>query len=412
MKKQLFFQQRKRLLMLKPAKVITIIFSVSLIFITGCKKEVQSGEPITSVTNAEALSKLPKEMPAPLIAKFGKSTTSSPNQRTSPGSVATDVLQIHPEYREMILRALKLSTTTCNDNTSLNQWLGQRLSNWNSTVITYAVNTAMLDLPLYYSLVFENSSSNQYFGKNGEYSHIMAKTFKDLKRFWNIQSDNIVLAGMHGATLRDPAKIFKTYRAVYGLGPEDAQYYTDLVSALLKAFPQYENGDHPIFTFNSFSLSSFSDPYLGTIPSKIIMGDGIMEGFEAIGFKDVAPQAILAHEFGHQIQFQLNVFGTATGPEATRRTELMADAYSAYYLSHARGASMQWKRIQQFLQVFFNIGDCSVTSDGHHGTPSQRMASANWAYQLANNQQKQGFILSSQEFTALFEAALPEILTH
>ena len=90
----------------------------------------------------------------------------------------------------------------------------------------------------------------------------------------------------------------------------------------------------------------------------------------------------------------------------------MADAYSAYYLSHARGASMQCKRVQQFLQVFFNIGDCSITSNSHHGTPTQRMAAANWAYQLANNQQKQGFILSSREFKTRFEASLPEILTH
>lgn len=415
MKNNLLFKQIKRHLLPYSAKVLTTIFAVSLFFITGCKKEIRSGDPFTSdnkTANADALAKLPAEMPGALTARLGKTAASSPNQRAIPGSAAPDVLQIHPEYREMVLRALRLSSTTCNDNTSLNQWLGQTISNWTPTVINYAVNTAMLDLPRYYSFAFENSSSNQYFGKKGEYTHVMNKTFKDLKRFWNIQSDKIVLTAMHRAMLRDQDKVFKTYQAVYGLDTEDAQYYTDLVEALLQVFPQYENGDHPIFTFNSFSSSSFTDPYLGRIPAKIIIGDGIMEGLAAIGYEDIAPQAMLAHEFGHQIQFQLNVFGTATGPEATRRTELMADAYAAYYLSHARGASMQWKRVQQFLQVFFNIGDCSITSDGHHSTPTQRMAAANWAYQLANNQQKQGFILSSQEFTALFDAQLPEILAH
>ncbi len=414
MKSNLFFKQIRRHLLINPSKVITMMFAVSLCVIMSCKKEIRSGYPISDnkTTNADALAKLPAEMPAPLISKFGKATASSPNQRIMSGSGSVDVLQIHPEYREMVLRALRLSSTTCDDNTNLNRWLVQTLSDWTPTVINYAINTAMTDLPMYYSLAFENSSSNQYFGKDGEYTNIMNKTFKDLKRFWNIQSDKIVLTAMHGAMLRDQDKVFKTYQAVYGLNTEDAQYYTDLVEALLQVFPQYENGDHPIFTFNSFSSNSFTDSYLGTIPSKIIIGDGIMDGFAAIGYKDIAPQAILAHEFGHQIQFQLNIFGSATGPEATRRTELMADAYSAYYLSHARGASMQWKRVQQFLEVFFNIGDCSITSDGHHGTPTQRMAAANWAYQLANNQQKQGFILSSQEFTALFEAQLPEILTH
>ena len=171
--------------------------------------------------------------------------------------------------------------------------------------------------------------------------------------------------------------------------------------------PQYRDGNHPIFTFNAFAQSGFNFPPYGVIPDKIIMGDGILEAYNAIGYSDVAPQAILAHEFGHHIQFQLNLFTDETSPEATRRTELMADAYSAYYLSHARGASMQWKRVKQFLQVFVNIGDCSFTSDNHHGTPTQRMAAAEWGYSVANNAQKQGQILSAQEFTRLFEAQLP-----
>ncbi len=129
-------------------------------------------------------------------------------------------------------------------------------------------------------------------------------------------------------------------------------------------------------------------------------------------FDDVAPQAILAHEFGHHIQIQLDLFTDEISPEATRRTELMADAYSAYFLSHARGAAMQWKRVRQFLEVFYNIGDCAFTNDGHHGTPTQRMAAADWGYSVANDAQKQGHILTSQEFAALFEAQLPVLVTY
>ena len=356
--------------------------------------------------------RLPAEVPAPLMIKPGKFASSSSKEKGKPGAAFGNVLNVHTEYRNVVLRALKLSETTCDDNTKVYQWLSQQLSDWNSTVAGYAYNTAMLDLPMYYALVFENSGSNQYFGTRGQYTQRLSKAFKDLKRFWNIQSNGIVLAAMHGSMLRDKDKLIKTYQAVYDLNTEDALYYADLVSTLLQVFPQYKNGDHPIFTFNSFAQRTFFFPPVGTIPSKIVMGDGIMEAFTAIGYDDVAPEAILAHEFGHQIQFQLGVSGSETGPEATRRKELMADAYAAYYLSHARGASMQWKRVQQFLQVFFNIGDCSTTSDGHHGTPTQRMAAANWAYQLANNAQKQGHILSSEAFTALFDAHFQEILTH
>jgi hypothetical protein len=215
---------------------------------------------------------------------------------------------------------------------------------------------------------------------------------------------------MHGNMLTNRERVARTYVAAYGFKPAVANILADIVLELTKMFPQYRNGQHPIFTFNAFAQQGFSYPPYGNIPDKIIMGDGILEAFTAVGYGDVAPQAVLAHEFGHQVQFQLNLFGEVQSPEATRRTELMADAYSAYYLSHARGASMQWKRVQQFLQVFFNIGDCSITSDGHHGTPPQRMAAAQWGYNLANEAQKQGKILSSQEFARLFEAELPVLV--
>jgi hypothetical protein len=262
-------------------------------------------------------------------------------------------------------------------------------------------------LPTYDALVFENSSANQYFGFKGEYTQRLTKTFKDLQRFWNIQSKNIVLAAMHGNMLLNHERVARTYVAAFGVDPATASQLADIVVLLADQVPQYRDGNHPIFTFNAFAQSGFNFPPYGVIPDKIIMGDGILEAYTAIGYDDVAPQAILAHEFGHHIQFQLNLFTDETSPEATRRTELMADAYSAYYLSHARGASMQWKRVKQFLQVFFNIGDCTFTSDGHHGTPTQRMAAAEWGYTLANEAQKQGQILSAQEFTRLFEAQLP-----
>lgn len=198
--------------------------------------------------------------------------------------------------------------------------------------------------------------------------------------------------------------------ALYGTTEEEAGEWADFFADLLATFPQYRNGDHPVFTFNAVAISGFDPgaPY-EVIPPKIIMGDGILDGYTAIGYGDVAPQAVLAHEFGHHIQFQLKLF-KGTGPEATRRTELMADAFSAYFLAHARGQSMQWKRVKQFLQVFFNIGDCSFTNNSHHGTPRQRMAAAEWAYSIVEASQKQGHILSAVQFAAMFDAALPQLV--
>jgi predicted metalloprotease len=146
-----------------------------------------------------------------------------------------------------------------------------------------------------------------------------------------------------------------------------------------------------------------------------VMGDGILEGYQVVGFGDVAPQAIYAHEFGHHIQFENGYFENDNVPgdtdaEFTRYFELMADAYSAYYLTHKRGAAMNRKRVAQFLEVFFQIGDCAFDNPGHHGTPNQRMRAAELGFRLAAQAQKQGHILSSEQFHDLFVAAYPGLV--
>lgn len=402
---------------MKHFNFLTALIAVCFVLLTGCQKEMKSDSMLSQkVLNPD--SKTSVNLSAKKLAEFKE------KMAKLKGSLPADfqkklqenrkfIQKTDPQYREMVLRALKVEVA-CDDNTVLFQWLGQQLADWDADLFDYVFNQFdAIDLPFLYSVIYENSSANQHFGINGEYTQILTKTFKDLKRFWNIQTDDIVMVAMHGSMLRDREKLIKTYmNAFIGIDQELAESLADGVLALLAEYPQLRNGDHPIFTFNSASIPLLDFPGIGLLPPKIVMGDGIMQGFTAIGFGDVAPQAILAHEYGHQIQFQLGVNTDELTAEASRETELMADAYSAYYLSHARGASMQWKRVREFLQVFFNIGDCQTTTPGHHGTPNQRMAAAEWAHDLANDSQKQGLIISSQQFTALFEAALPQILNH
>ena len=395
-------------------KQITLFLATIAFFfvlITSCQQDIgtEHTSKQTVFTGAEKSARLSAE----LKSKMDKVRSSLPiSLQKNLRQKSQLVLKMHPEYRSMILNALSLEPTPCNSNTAVNQWLDQQLADWNNEVIGYVLDLAMLDLPTYDALVFENSSANQYFGLNGEFTQKLTKTFKDIKRFWNIPSDDIVLAAMHGNMLLDRNKVIRTYVAAFDVPAATAAILADIVVELTNEIPQYRKGNHPIFTFNAFAQAGFDYPPYATIPDKIIMGDGILEAFKAVGLDDVAPQAILAHEFGHHIQFELNLFTDVESPEATRRTELMADAYSAYYLSHARGASMQWKRVKLFLNVFFNIGDCSFTSDGHHGTPTQRMAAAEWGYSVANDAQKQGKILTAQQFTKLFEAQLPILVTY
>jgi hypothetical protein len=301
--------------------------------------------------------------------------------------------------------------TTCDDNTALNNYFLDRAFEIPLPTLILLINRWTDLVPTYEALLFQTRDDATFFGYNGEYTQRMNKTERDVKRFWDIKSDDIQVLAMHGTVLADPSRTVPTYTSdvFLGLSQATAQTWASQVQGVMQTEPTVNGGNHPLFTFNAFAVSA---PELG-IPDKIVMGDGILDGYKAIGFDDVALPAIFAHEFGHHIQYERGYFdelppgsvpATVDGAELTRYTELMADAFSAYYLTHSRGASLNRKRVAEFLQVFFEIGDCGFTSPSHHGTPVQRMRAAQFGFDVADQAQKQGHILTADQFHALFVA--------
>jgi hypothetical protein len=261
-------------------------------------------------------------------------------------------------------------------------------------------------IPVYEAIYFQSPETPQYYGYDGDFTKAVTKTERDIKRFWDIPSEQIQVVAMHGTVLLDPERVYRTY-ILLGFPAAVAEAYTKVVTESLAASTTMNGGNYAFWTFNAVSYREEG------FPDKIVMGDGILESFAAIGFGDVAPQAIFAHEFAHQIQFENEYFedlGDVSAPEETRYAELMADAMAAYYLTHARGATLRQKRVQQFLEVFYQLGDCGFTSSGHHGTPNQRMAAAEFGFRLADEAQKQGHILTSEEFRNLFLAYYPTLI--
>ena len=61
-------------------------------------------------------------------------------------------------------------------------------------------------------------------------------------------------------------------------------------------------------------------------------------------------------------------------------------------------------------QTFFEVGDCSFTNNGHHGTPLQRMRAAVWGAEVADAARPQSYILPSLTFAAMFDQKLPELV--
>lgn len=296
----------------------------------------------------------------------------------------------------------------------LRQWLFQQFEELGleATFVVANEKLKMSELAISYAAIFDNSSVNQTFGFKGEYTNQVNNSFKALKRFWDIPSDNIIMVAGHGSVLQDRSKVVETYKSRFGYSDAKANHYADTIATLLETYPQYLNGNHPAFTFNQVARPDTTYAGVGRIPNKIVIGDGILQGFAALGYGDIASEAILAHEFGHQIQYELGILDTRSKltPKTSRRFELMADAYAAYFLSHGQGAAMQGDEVRQFLAVFSNTGDCEFTVYTHHGTPSQRKAAAEWGYELATDAQKQGQVLPSKEFARLFDAALDNIV--
>jgi hypothetical protein len=374
--------------------------SLALLTVAGCQDQTTSPRLAPSSSSAST-SAIQSELLGTF--SFDRSALALPL-----GSELADLTVATPD------RAINPTDYVCSTASDINAWvnaeLGKTLSDPKENKRFFALYDAAADLIITYeALYFQTAATPQTFGYNGEFTKVMVKTERGIKSFWDIPSSDIQVLGMHGTMLQDTARTAAAYRLVYGLSAQDAAEYAQLVRDSLAASTTMNGGNYGFWTFNAVSAT-----INGGAIKKIVMGDGILTAYAELGFGDVAPQAIFAHEFAHQIQF-MKGYRLATAPrqtaaERTRYTELHADAFAAYYLTHARGATLRQKRVEEFLEVFYQIGDCSFTSSGHHGTPNQRLAAARFGFEIADQAQKQGHILSAAEFNALFVAKYADII--
>lgn len=254
--------------------------------------------------------------------------------------------------------------------------------------------------------------SPQYFGENGEYTNLMKKITRNLKKFWKNQNE-IMVRGQHNSTLNDKAKVIEILTFWYGLPEGLASDYADLFVDSINVESTFLI-ETPLLSFDGFTIDlqgQFDQNDL------IVIGDGLVELASEAGVQDkVVWEGIMAHEWGHQLQ--INNSGVWEYPgvdisdpaEDTRSTELEADFFTGYYLTHKRGGTYNWKRTQDFLELFFNIGDCGFTSPGHHGTPDQRLEAARQGYLMAVGEKKKGKISSADKVHNTFISKLSGIV--
>jgi hypothetical protein len=276
----------------------------------------------------------------------------------------------------------------------------------------FVFQSGVLAFPTYDALIGGTNTDPRY-ALPSDYSQLLTKTFRDVKRFWDIQSADIQLLAMDGSMLLDPARIERVLVLVFEFDPADAQAYAAAVSQVVANTPVFAGGEHPLFTLNAFAFSGEgeSDPIFAALPDKLVFGDGVLRALEFMEIGNVGSRVVLGHEFGHHVQYELDLFEPPPAtPEGTRRTELMADAYASYFGTHARGLSLNAKRVVDAIAAFYAVGDCAFEDPGHHGTPNQRERAAEWGSELAATARPQGKILPSSTFAQLFDAELPEIV--
>jgi hypothetical protein len=263
----------------------------------------------------------------------------------------------------------------------------------------------------------DNDPRDEYFGVRGEYNGAIRRVMRDLQCFWDIPRD-IILIDIHGSVYKDVETIQKILINFVEYKDEDgkvAPFPKDMAAQIATLLKQvfgsahFQNYNHPLLTFNAFA--EWEIPELGVV-KKIAMGDGLLKGLKDIGFDDVALTQIMAHEYGHQIQFANDIAGPETEftPETTRRIELMADGYGAYYSTHREGAAFNSRKAAKIQELSFMFGDCAFDSPFHHGTQNQRELSAKFGYNTATRGARCHEIVGGSHFADLFDKVLPRII--
>jgi uncharacterized protein len=142
-------------------------------------------------------------------------------------------------------------------------------------------------------------------------------------------------------------------------------------AAAAPTFRFVRNGTNYNSTFNAISYGN----------GKIYYGEGIFRAAKAKDASNLVNVMILAHEYGHQLQF---AFGLPSVSENTARAgELEADGMAGYYLRRGLGKST-FASIATAYDFAASIGDTFVNDPGHHGTSAQRRSAVRLGFLLAD----------------------------
>lgn len=254
-------------------------------------------------------------------------------------------------------------------------------------------------------LVYTADPDDPFYQPRGDVKR-MERVFQGAMGFWNVKLPGTRYLAIHSEAILDADRITPPIALMYpDLAGADLAAAVEEVVAYAANSKGLNYGRHPLLSYNAFSAETSTG-----IPV-VVVGDGMIQANDEMGWGDVGSRFVLAHEVAHNVQAAGGGYEGFPGtPAATRRMELMADALAAYYPAHPRGPSMQAKRIAEASVAAHSVGDCFFEDPDHHGTPNQRKRAALWGASMAANARPKSTILTYQQLRDAFDKQLPLIV--
>ena len=224
---------------------------------------------------------------ATLLPIAGLSTAAT---AAAPAPATTQRHLVEIPAEAAVQRAVEPSECT---TTRLDDYVNQLVGGMTDEQFAFLVEhqDTLLTVPTYDALFFGTQGDPDYALES--HAQQITQTFRDLQRFWDVDTSDVQLMAMHGDVLLDADRIAATLTEMVATGesapmtPAEIQEEAQEVATFMQN--QGDFYENPLWTLNAFAFTGEgeSDPFIASLPDKLIMGDGIIEAYDAIGLGDV-----------------------------------------------------------------------------------------------------------------------------
>lgn len=112
-------------------------------------------------------------------------------------------------------------------------------------------------LAMYDAMLTADDPKSTTFGVNGEYTNQLRSEGKDLKKFWDIDSDDIQIVPMHGGDVfSSPERLARALYMQVPIGSVEGKLpVARWLIELINSEPALKGGTNPYFTFNAIAYT-------------------------------------------------------------------------------------------------------------------------------------------------------------